>query len=361
MYVARQNRKISLFDDFSSFLRNDFLATSLDEDGDKEARPDFRKGSLLIEIKTLEIPPTEKIEKIIEPMRELSDFPFAYGKLNEKHFVDHTGFHDSQGEILKKIQKSVRDHLKKANRQIREYASSNGITGHGIVIFLNEKIPEFNPEAIMHAIKSEIKSGSQPGRTGFESVNSVLYISEKHFFCVPQPPFAAYSLFHFQNSEVSQEQTEGERILELWAKRASSPNLEVYYGDGSKANGEIYIIPEKMKKYELWQHNYRKNRKFCSYNKSKLAVLFCQVNMRSLLCFHKNTAGKSQESLNEWSCFATEVLEEINLRGLDLRSLMPKKKTQRLALDGLKISSTEREWLRNNFKFQIDGETFTPK
>ena len=360
MYVARHKRRTSLFEDFSRFLMDDFQATSLDEYGDAETRPDFRKNSFLIEIKSLETPPTEKIENLIEPMMDKNDFPFAFGYLSEKHFADHAGFQASYELILKKIQKSVRDHLKKANRQIREYASKNNISSHGIVAFLNEEIIEFPPEIVMHAINSEIKSGKQPSRTGYGAIDSIFYICESHFNFVPNPPYASYPLCHMLNGDFTPEHAKAATILDLWAKRASSPELLIFRGDGSKGNGAIYIIPDKMKMHELWRHNYRKNRKFCSYSKSKLSILFCQTNMLFLLFCHKSSPGRSNERLTEYLPFLTEVHEEINLRGLDIRALIPKNNIQKIALSELKITKNEREWIRENFRFQQDRESFTP-
>lgn len=357
MYVTRRPREQSLSADFNDFITTDFGAKSLDLEGDNERRPDYIRGSLLIEMKSLEVSPQDKVEALLEPDRSKSEWPMAFGMLNEKHFEKSDIFKSKERELRKKNQKSVRDHVKKANKQIRDYGSKNLTDYRGILILLNEDIFELTPEMVCHAVRSEIESGKTPGRTPYDAFDSVIYVSEAHYSPIPHPPYAAYFLTQILVNESETDFVIGSELLAGWAKRSSSPELSVYRGDGGQGNGLVEIVPDRMPRSDLWRHEYKKAPHLASYSRKKLATLFCELIMLSMLTLHKNSPGfQRRELLDDMRRF-TEVMEEMSRRGLDLREMTPRRPIQERALSQIKISNSERAWLIDNFIFHAEGQT----
>ncbi|MBU3260673.1 hypothetical protein KPG71_11660 [Roseovarius sp. PS-C2] len=345
-------------EDFADFVLNDFGAKSLDLEGDVERRPDFIRDSLLIELKSLEVSPQDKIETLFEPDKQSPDWPIAYGMLNEKHFKNSEILKQRERQLRNKIQKSVRDHMKKANKQIRDYGAIHLHQYSGILVLLNEDIFELSPEMVMHAVQTELKSSEQEERTPYDSINAVVYITEAHYFPISTPPFAANYLSELLVGETEPSFSLGAELIDAWARRSSSPALEVFRGDGTQGTGQINIVPEKMAKSDLWRHEYRKAPHLASYSRKKLAMLFCKHMMLSLLTMHKNSPGHCKRDLQGEMRRFTEVLEEMTRQGLDMREITLTNSVQRRSLAQLNATDEEKAWLRANFVFRAEGNTY---
>lgn len=356
MYVTRRPRTRSLVEDFTDFLVNDFSAESLDDKGDVERRPDFRKGSLLIELKSLEASPKAKIEKLLEPARRSYDWPLVFGKLNHKHLRSSKIFREEEERIRAKIQRSTRDHLKKANKQIGEYGTRHLGSFSGILVILNEENFEFTPEVIMHAMHIELKSGRSAGRTPYHYIDSIIYISEAHFTYIESPPFAAYCISKCLTHDTDSVSKASDEIIDGWCRRMSAPELSTYRGDGSFESDRLYIIPEVIPQHELWRHDYRKSCYLSLEDHKSLTTRFCQLIMLSVL-YGTTTAPNppNQTRLQEIMRPFTELLEEFSRRGTDMKSVVPTADIQREALKRLKVDFVERQWLAETFLFHANG------
>lgn len=362
MYVTRNARRVDLESDFNDFLKNQLGALSLDEEGDKEKRPDFLwREKLLIEIKTLKISPQAKVERIFEAERVTDDWPLAFGTMNAKHLEGSEIYKRNSKRLLKAVQSTIRDHLKKANKQIREYCEVRQKNFGSVVIILNEDLSEYTPEVVVNAVERELRSAETQGRTGYDSLDSVVYISEKHYIGIPRAPFAAYFIGHLLNSKESQlSQSDTVQLLDDWGKRSSAQPLSVFPGDGKLSSGEIEVLAERIPRHEIWRIEYRKTRGMRGYSKKRLTIEFCKIFMLQTLAGVKGAPRVNMpNALFETMQPFANVLEELSIRGVDMETIVPTRSVQKKAIRELLLTAEERSWLERNFIFHANGQVHT--
>ncbi|MBM1219942.1 hypothetical protein JQU17_10180 [Ponticoccus sp. SC2-23] len=358
MYVTRPERKLDIESDFFDFMKQ-ISAISLDEDGDKDKRPDFAwRDQLLIEVKTLRVNPNQKIEKILEPEKELEDWPIAFGILGNQHFQNTDILARNRAEMRLRIQSAIRNHIGKANKQFLTYQSNFSEKKETLLVLLNEDIKHYQPVMVLDAVRREIASAkNDPQRTPYESTESIIYLTEAHYDVIDRPPFAAYPITQYFNENVDNNTHSSLKIAKLWSLRGSSPPLSVFRGDGSKTPGTINIIPERMKQSDYWRHEYRKSPYLRSYSHNKLLDEFTRVTILNVLAGVKRSPSHGKRQLSDNLIPTTHLFEEISLRGIDLRHFVPKSKHIRRTIDRLRLSDEEREWLKSTFKFQFGERT----
>ena len=355
---------MSLEADFIEFLANDLAAQSLDEDGDKEKRPDFLwRDQLLIELKSLQTSPQPKVEKTLEPERNSPEWPLAFGMMNPKHFEGTQIQERNKKKLVNAIQKAVRGGLQTANKQIMNYCKTHNKRYGSVVVFLNETLAEHTPEMVMHAVQRELKSGESSGRTNYDGIGSIVYLSEKHFVGLNRRPFAAYYIGHMLNPDVNTaSQAETQQVLDAWCKRSSSPPLTVYKGDGTLDNGIIEIVPDNISLSDSWKIEYRKSRSMKGCTKKRLTIEFCKCMMLGSLAGIKGAPrANDQSALMRVMKPFTEVMEELAIRGEDMKTIVPTRSIQKKAIRELRLNIIEQQWLKKNFVFHANGEVHSAR
>lgn len=361
MYVERKMRKRSLEKDFFEFLVTKLGAVSLDEDGDKETRPDFQlPDGTLVEIKLLETPPSEKLNKHLEPLRNTEKFPFFAGTADLKNFKDHPAYEENKRELKNKLTRTIRRAFSKANFQHKNYCTAHNIEPSRITVFLNDDINEYSHSVVMQAIHSEIESSKQTSRTPIKETDAVLFISEAHFVQIAAPPYAAYQVSVIDLLKKKHAVAKTREIAQEWCKLSLGEDLCVYKGRLSGENNFVNVLPQKISESDSWYLEYNRNPYLQSYSRPALAILYTKLLMLQFLGMSPDSPKEiSKDLVSESFRILAHYISELNARGIELHKIVPTGNVQRKALRELRLPKRSEAWLKANFVFHVGGEVYT--
>ena len=118
----------------------DDLTKEIDHDGIQIADYMFLERQIVCEIKTLNKDTKEKIEKIIEDLKDREDYPIFYGEWGVDKIIKNLS---NREEIQRKVAESatspIEDRSKDANWQIRDTKSCSKLrNSKGMMSHINE-------------------------------------------------------------------------------------------------------------------------------------------------------------------------------------------------------------------------------
>jgi hypothetical protein len=119
--------------------------------------------STIIELKSLERDPHEKIDKVLDPIRDRDDFPQFFGEAELSKVLGKLTDGDLlKGQILNRITRSIEDAFRSAKKQI---ASTRLVfecpDAAGILVLLNEDIEILSPAVVGEKCHSLLESATE--------------------------------------------------------------------------------------------------------------------------------------------------------------------------------------------------------
>lgn len=315
---------------FTEFVKGPLRGRSLDDEFDIESAggqfPDFSvyRDLILIEMKHLETDQRGRIQAVLDDKIIPEERLEFYGQRR----VDINGETFSNAEeiikaITTKLNRSLEGLLSKSNRQFRSFRErhprKNAIN---ICVILNSSHADYTPEVVINAIHSKMKEPLEGGPR-FESIDAVLYISEKHFIPLVDGrmahPIAIYEGRGLLNNGWKIPIVE--RLIQGWSnfRTGSVPEF-----DGDIHNfGIVHDIPDRMTRSESWILEYEREPYYRELTLQQLRVQFNRTTAINALALKgrwpKHSTNETTEGLRRFAHLNTEI----NMRGIDISLMNP--------------------------------------
>lgn len=337
---------------FSVFVKTVLKGRSLDENFDTESAagemPDFGvyRDLVLIEMKSLEVEQQDRIRAVIDEKVTKEEMPVFYGE--RKINISSSNFRNKNeiiNSISSKLNRSIEGILRKANSQLRSYRARNPRKNSvNICVILNSSISEYSPEVVLYAIHNKMHSGHESQR--FESIDCVLYISEKHFNKLPDGgfchPILVYEGMGLICAEWKADVVNG--IVKKWSLyRTGAPNGET---EDFRSFLDVEDIPNELSRSDLWSLEYDRNPYLKDFSIKDLRVHFNRVFALLSLGFVKGDWPRpSPELMQDRLRQFQHAIREINRREADVRDMSIRKledKEFKTVFDGLPSELSEK-------------------
>lgn len=321
---------------FTAFVTGPLRGRTLDDQFNTESAegefPDFGvyRDLLLIEMKHLETDQQERIQAVLDEKIAPAEMPIFYG---QRPMTIAKGSFSNADEIVRavltKLNRSLEGPLSKANRQFRSYRArhprKNAVN---ICLILNSKHADFTPEIVAHALHAKMKQ-TGGGAPRFESIDAVLYISEKHFIQLPDGRAALPIAIH-ENLGMLQNEWKRpilDQLVAAWSEFRTGGPPE--FSDDPRGFGTVEDIPDRMTRSDVWRLEYARDPYLQDLTIQDLRVFFQRTVAWNARTFVKGDwpKPKHEETADGMRRF-THSIEEVNRRGLDMREMDARKMTR---------------------------------
>lgn len=143
----------------------------------------FDDRRIICEVKSLKADMGNKVEKILEPHQRRPEWPIIFGSVG----IDEVLKRLPDGELINRqiydaVTTSIKELVRKANRQIRKTKDVFGLhAAGGLLVLLNDYVEILTPDIIAYKV-SELYGKKTPERSlQFPEVNFTWVINEAHF------------------------------------------------------------------------------------------------------------------------------------------------------------------------------------
>ncbi len=255
---------------FLEFLRALPDAESIDDLGlpeiDGVRRADYLLGRrrAIIEVKSLEEDPAERVETITAPLRERDDFPLFYGEMDIQKVLKHL----PDGEAINRklflnLTRTVERAVREAEKQVDHTRATLGIPGAlGGLVVVNGEVEFFSPEIVGHRIHSTMNRprteadrappldfvwvvfGRHVYELGkFEAMPTIWHIGPR---ARVRPRFARLA----------------DQLSRRWARFNGALHIEAamsQVGPSKYQGAETEVAPEYITRQQAWEREYAQN------------------------------------------------------------------------------------------------------
>lgn len=306
---------------------------------EKSRRADYflDRRRVIVELKSLETDPSDKIDVALEKRREDDDFPLFYGEADLMAVLGK--LHD--GEQLKerialRITRSVEDAFRSAKRQIAATRSSFDLPhSDGLLVLLNNAIDILDPMLLGHRCRN-LLDHFDSNDTHAGSINHVWIIQATHYAGVRPESLTVPSVFvesvSFPPSEITRK-----RIEILARQRAAFDGVRFAGNEDIGAMGQMKSFArtkraatEPAKRHEQWRAEYKASPYLADLDDNSLLVHSSRMIRGTLPFFALGGATAPARTIDddpmaydEAMAGWTHCLEELNSRVIDLRRLRP--------------------------------------
>ena len=330
MRVERHGGAPDLEKEFTTFIRRRLGGTLLDESQDRHSTqgkfPDFEcfRGLLVIEMKHLESDQSEKLRDVLRRGIATEDRPFFYGHWDADRILARV----SNGQKIKrdaasKLARMIETDLRQADDQFGSYRQRSQRKNFvSVCTILNSKIAEFSPDVVLWAVHQKMRSLTGGLHPRFQEIDAVLYISEKHFTRLPDGRIA-HPIGVFHSATILQNSWKREvveMLVSRWTNwRTSGAPIDVAL-DAHPFN-VVEDVPDAMKRHDYWRLEYRRNPYFKELSDPQLRCYFREcIEAFSGSSLNRKSSLPIESRMRTIRRF-THLIEEINHRGIDLRTM----------------------------------------
>lgn len=314
---------------FTAFVTGPLGGRSLDDRFNAESAegefPDFGvyRDLVLIEMKHLEADQQERIQAVLDEKVAAEEKPLFYGQ--RKVDINAGNFSNADEilqAILTKLNRSLESILSKANRQFRSYRDRHRRKNRlNICVILNSRLTDYTPEIVAYAIHTKMKlRDGEPQR--FESIDAVLYISEKHFTQLPDGR-AAHPITIYEGEGVTLDEWKlpiVHHVVQQWSDFRTGTPPE--FAENLKGFGTVEDIPDRMTRSDAWLLEYARSPYLRGLSLPELrAHLHRTVVVNSLTFVIGSWPKPSREETAEGLRRFQHTIAEINRRGIDMREM----------------------------------------
>lgn len=320
--------------DFDRFLQIlplveniDELAKEIDHKGIQIADYMFLERKIVCEIKTLNKDTKEKIEKIVDDLRDRDEFPIFYGEWEvDKILKNLSDGEQIQQKMAESATSPIEGTIKDANRQIRDTKRLFEIpNAKGIVIIINESVEILDAEFSKWRISRCLTKKTSSGTSRFESIDTVWFLDEAHQLLVRPGLRGPISLQIIGPSNDVFVSNYIDYLMTQWATYVGIPiqwiseeNLrkEQIRGKNSERQNER---SQKMTMQQIWEKTYNSKPYLRHLGESELCEYGRRLFEQMTPHFLKNRPRSTMEQKAEYMQRVTHLLQEVKHRGLDMK------------------------------------------
>ena len=178
----------SLEDRFTQFLASlpgaEFIDSMvLPEQPERRRKADFllAKRGVVLELKTLAVDTSHKVEAAVDKHREREEFPLFYGTADVRKVLSHLpGGEDIYRRIVNSLGRSVEEAVRSAEEQVTHTRNVLGIPyAIGLLVILNESVRILDPVVVGHPV-AHLMRRERTGNSDAEKLDFVWLLFESH-------------------------------------------------------------------------------------------------------------------------------------------------------------------------------------
>lgn len=327
----------SLKDRFKAFLSQLPFAEAIDylklpPEFNNTKRADFliENRKAIIELKSIESDPEHKIHSELKNHQERDEYPLFYGELMLDKVLKHL---PNGGEIQKKlfykISRSIEQSFREGDKQIRETKEIfNCPDSIGLLVLLNEDISVLSPEILSYRVSQLLTKTDDDSSPHYRNITSVWVILENYSLKTRTGDKLLPSIVI--DGPCAVERPELTNIMNILQRKWAAFNGVPYVTNdiGKIANFDFIRLSglekehqQLIPRHELWRKQYRNNPYLKSLSDD--AVLSHGDRLLFFMTPHflKDGDRTPFEQIAQFMEGWTHFLEEVRIRGLDLRKL----------------------------------------
>ena len=274
-------------------------------------------------MKTLKDDQGDRVNDVFDKLANPAEKPMFYGTRDGSKILSAlSNGKEIEQRVFDKLTNTITNHLSKANKQFADYRQrvkrKNTVT---ICVILNSTVTEFSPQTVAAAIQRKMNVKPKDGLPKYYDIDAVVYISEKHIVKLSDNRNAfALVVFHAAGA---MDQPWKTQLIDHFTKKWSDERTEgVFDGRINEPFAVVEDIPDRMTRSDSVRLAYRRNPYMRNLSDADLRVRWNRCAALSALSFVKGDwepLGQNEKiaNTNEFTC----LNEEINFRGLDLRTM----------------------------------------
>lgn len=155
----------------------------LPEDPERRRRADFllAKREVVLELKTLSIDTSHKVEAAVDKHRERDEFPLFYGTADVLKVLSHLpDGEDIYRRMVNSLGRSVEEAVRSAEEQVTHTRHVLGIPNAiGMLVILNESVEILDPVVVGHRV-GQLMRRERTGNSDAEMLDFVWLLFESH-------------------------------------------------------------------------------------------------------------------------------------------------------------------------------------
>lgn len=304
MRIERSGDVAKLTPRLESFFKEALGGEDLDDLQHAEARKaDFRclNGLLTIELKSLEDSASERIDNLTDELRQQPDWPVFLGSVPFNAVLPHVQNPDEvRHRMIERIGRAIKGHIRKANKQLAahetDFPRKNMVK---VMVLANEDHEVYDPDLVGHVVHGLLtrKNGDQPL---YPHIDAVMYFTERHAAAIHgQVSFPIVCVEGYGLHTQPWKRCVTEHFLARWGEWSGTALYTAAYKEHQYAT--IEPVPERMRRYERWELDYRRNCYMQGYTDEQVRERLDEALCIQRLAFVKSAPIKPDRDIVAWS------------------------------------------------------------
>lgn len=325
MRIERKGDLPLLTPRFEQFLREQLSGDSIDEMVDATIeRADFLclDGSLIVELKTLEHDASERLENVMEQLRQRPDWPVFFGPVPVEAYLENLG-EDAEPirrKLLDRLGRSIVRHLHKANKQLASETARVGGDPLRLLVLINEDHADYDPQIVSYVVMRELRKlvAASPDQI---SIDGVIYLSERHAAAEQQQIVLPLIAIRGPGAKESPEKDKMmDHVMNSWAEWNGCPVID---DEGPvPVFDAIEVVPDLLPSSDKWRIDYRRFPYLRELTDQQLKDRFDEIVVTNLLWGLKSSPRKfSNEEIGDALKGFTHAVEELNHRCIPMQKV----------------------------------------
>ncbi|MCI0722471.1 MAG: hypothetical protein L0338_26405 [Acidobacteria bacterium] len=271
----------------------------------------------MIELKSLKDDAFERMDNLTDDLSQRPDWPIYYGSVPIESVLKHMNEPEEvRRRLVDRVGRAIRKHMRKANKQLAAHEDAfprkNMVK---LMVLANEDHEIYDPEMVAH-LTHHLLMRQENGAPLYPHVDAVIFLSERHatllhrqiafpIVCIEGPSFRSDV---WKNEVV-------DTLLTRWSKWNGVP----LYGSDMRAQMFTTVdhIPDRMKRYERWQLDYKRRPYMSGFTEEELRERFDEIMCVSSLVMLKDSPLKPSHEATAWSMSSmSHLMLEMGWRGI---------------------------------------------
>jgi hypothetical protein len=284
-------------------------------------RVDFKclRGLLAIELKSLKDDGAERMGNLTDELSKRPDWPIFYGSMPIDSLLKNVREpEDVKRRFVNRIGRAVKDHVRKANKQLAAHEATfprkNMVK---VMVLANEDHEIYDPQMVAYLVHNFLLR-QENGVPLYPHIDAVIFISERHATSFYRQ--IAFPIVCIEGQSMKSARWKSDVVDTFITRWAEWNGVPLYQADPRTQKFDpVDHIPERMKRYELWQLEYKRRPYMHGFTNEQLRERFDEITCVSSLAFIKGSPLKPSHDVIIWSLSSwSHIMLEMGWRGIPL-------------------------------------------
>ena len=288
------------------FLSEALAGQRLDDvQSPNQRRADFSclRGLLVVELKTLEEDASERMEHLTDELRERPDWPAFLASAPMQSFIRHLKDPDDvKRRVVERLGRAIKNHIAKANKQLAAHEIEFPRRAAAkVVVLVNEDHEIYDPKMVGYIVHHLLTRRNEDGNILYPNVDAVFFFTERHATRVEG--LIAFPMLVIEGQPIQDALWKREvldHFSRTWGSWSGVPLFQSEFREDAPFE-TIDHIPERMKRHEKWELDYRRKPYMRQYSKENVRGRFDEIMCISSLAFIIGAPFKPPKEAIAWS------------------------------------------------------------